>query len=100
MLPGKFKDIHMRRILWEQKNEGEIVQRKILERGDIHTGNLGRGNEGLGRDSTVGKRVGGVLIVCEGKTSSRSVFLEGKCRGKQGIVRKRLLQQDSGHKHK
>ena len=42
------------------------------------------GNEGLGRDSTVGKRVGGVLTVCEGKTSSRSVFLEGKCQGKQG----------------
>lgn len=25
-----------------RSNEGEIVPRKILERGDIHTGNLGR----------------------------------------------------------
>ena len=58
------------------------------------------GNEGLGRDSTVGKRVGGVLTVCEGKTSSRSVFLEGKCQGKQGIVKKRLLQQDCSRKLK
>lgn len=58
------------------------------------------GDEGLGRESTVGKRVGGLLTVCEGKTSSRSIFLQGKCQGTQGIVGKRLLQQDSSHKHK
>lgn len=59
-----------------RSNEGEIVQR-ILEE-VIHTGKSGKGNEGLGRDSsTVGKRVGGVLTVCEGRLQAgQLIFLE------------------------
>lgn len=86
------------------RNKDErMVQRKLLWKRRCSCWRFGQGKRerGIGqREQSGGKAWKGYLSVCKRKTSSRSVLQEGKCQGKQGNVKKMLVQQDSSHKHK